>query len=319
MNTLNRADFRPVGGAGAREPQATSRQAEISDDALLDLVQRQTLRYFWDFAHPVSGLSRERSNVTPRYGLEAVTTGGSGFGVMAIVAGVSRGWIGREEAVDRLWTMVRFLLKADSYHGVLPHFLNGETGKSIPFSRKDDGSDLVETSFLVAGLLCARQYFDRDDEAETRLRAAITWLWEEVEWGWHTQDGRNVLYWHWSPNNGWSMNHEIRGWSECLITYVLAASAPRHPISPEVYRRGWADGRNFRNDRPYYDIMLPLGPDYGGPLVLSHYSFLGLDPRGLSDRFADYWQQCVAHTLINREHCIRNPKASRDTALTAGG
>jgi hypothetical protein len=179
--------------------------------------------------------------------------------------------------------------------------------KTIPFSRKDDGSDLVETSFLLAGLLCARQYFDGKAEAESRLRGAINRLWEEAEWSWHTQGGRNVLYWHWSPNNGWSMNHEIRGWNECLITYVLAASAPRYPIAPDIYHRGWADGRDFRSGRAFYKTVLPLGPDYGGPLFLSQYSFLGLDPRGLSDRYADYWQQCVAHTLINCEHCARNP------------
>ena len=281
--------------------------AELDDEALLDLVQRRTLRYFWDFAHPVSGLARERSNVTPRYGLEAVTTGGSGFGVMAIIAGVSRGWIDRAEAAARIWTMVRFLLKADSYHGILPHFLNGETGRTIPFSRKDDGADLVETSFLLAGLLCARQYFDDPGEAETRLRAAIDWLWREAEWDWYTRDGRNVLYWHWSPNNGWSMNHEIRGWNECLITYVLAASAPRYAISPEVYHRGWAEGRAFLNGRSCEGTRLPLGPEGGGPLFFSHYSFLGLDPRGLRDRYADYWAQAVAHVRINHDHCLRNP------------
>lgn len=284
-----------------------SQTAGLDDEALLDRVQRETLRYFWDFAHPVSGLARERSNVTARYGLEAVTTGGSGFGVMAIIAGVSRGWIGRAEAVDRIWTMVRFLLKADSYHGILPHFLNGETGRTIPFSRKDDGADLVETSFLIAGLLCARQYFDDAGEGESRLRAAIDWLWREAEWDWHTRDGRNVLYWHWSPNNGWSMNHEIRGWNECLITYVLAASAPRYAISPEVYHRGWAEGRDFLNGRSCEGTRLPLGPEGGGPLFFSHYSFLGLDPRGLRDRYADYWAQAVAHVRINHDHCLRNP------------
>ena len=284
------------------------RDPGLDGDALLDAVQRQTLRYFWDFAHPVSGMARERSNVTAKYGLEAVTTGGTGFGVMAIIAGVSRGWIGREEAVERLWTMARFLLKADSYHGVWPHFLNGETGKVIPFSRKDDGADLVETAFLIAGLLCARQFFDRADEAEGRLRAAIDWMWREVEWDWHTRDGRNVLTWHWSPNNGWSMNHEIRGWNECLIAYVLAASAPRYAVSPEVYHRGWADGRDFANGRSYDGITLPLGPDGGGPLFLAQYSFLGLDPRGLRDRYADYWAQNVAHARINRAWCVRNPK-----------
>jgi hypothetical protein len=281
--------------------------ADLDDETLLDLVQRQTLRYFWDFAHPTCGLARERSNVTPKYGLEAVTTGGSGFGVMAIIVGVSRGWIARAEAVDRLWTMARFLLKADSYHGIWPHFLNGDTGRTIPFSRKDDGGDVVETSFLVAGLLCARQYFDGEDEAEAGLRAAIDWIWREAEWNWHTRDGRNVLTWHWSPNNGWSMNHEIRGWNECLITYVLAASAPRYAINPEVYHRGWADGRAFLNGRSYDGSTLPLGPDGGGPLFFAHYSFLGLDPRGLRDRYADYWQQNVAHTLVNRAHCLHNP------------
>jgi hypothetical protein len=227
---------------------------------------------------------------------------------MAIIAGVSRGWIDRAAAVGRLWTMVRFLLKADSYHGIWPHFLNGDTGRTIPFSRKDDGSDLVESSFLLAGLLCVRQYFDGADEAEARLRAAIDWLWREAEWDWHTRDGRNVLTWHWSPNNGWSMNHEIRGWNECLITYVLAASAPRYVISPEVYHRGWAEGRDFANGRCYDRIRLPLGPDGGGPLFLSQYSFLGLDPRGLGDRYADYWAQAVAHARVNRAYCVRNPK-----------
>ncbi len=284
-----------------------TRLTALGDEALLDRVQRQTLRYFWDFAHPVSGLARERSNVTPRYGLEATTTGGTGFGIMAILAGVSRGWIDRAEACERIWTMARFLEKADSYHGAWPHFLNGETGRTIRFSRKDDGADLVETAFLVAGLLCARQFFDGGDPAEARLRALLNWLWEEVEWNWFTRDGRNVLYWHWSPNNGWSMNHEIRGWNECLIAYVLAAASPRYPVSPDVYHRGWADGRAFLNGRDYDGIRLPLGPDAGGPLFLSQYSFLGIDPRGLRDRYADYWEQNVAHTRVNYAHCLRNP------------
>jgi hypothetical protein len=291
--------------AGTRRP--VERPLGLDDDALLDLVQRQTFRYFWDFGHPVSGLARERSNVAFGYGQEVATTGGSGFGAMAVIVGAERGWITREDAVDRLLRMVKFLWKADSYHGVFPHFLHGETGQTIPFSRKDDGGDIVETSYLLSGLLCARQYFDRDDAGEHELRHRINSLWAEVEWSWHTRGGSNVLYWHWSPNNGWSMNHEIRGWNECLITYVLAASSPRYAIDADVYHRGWAEGRNFRNGREFYGITLPLGPDYGGPLFFAHYSFLGFDPRGLKDRYADYWEQNVSHTLINREHCIRNP------------
>ena len=290
-----------------RASLAPARPRDLGDEALLDLVQRQTFRYFWDFGHPTSGLARERSNATFGYGPEVVATGGSGFGIMAMLAGVERQWISRDDAVDRLARMIGFLYKADSYHGILPHFLNGETGRMIPFSRKDDGGDLVETSFLIAGLLCARQYFDRDDAKERELRNRIDSLWHEAEWDWHTRGSSNVLYWHWSPNHGWSMNHEIRGWNECLITYLLAASSPRYAIDEDVYHRGWAQSRTFTNGREFHGTTLPLGPDFGGPLFFAHYSFLGLDPRGLNDRYADYWQQNVAHVLINREHCIRNP------------
>src|SRR5450432_2757996 len=204
----------------------------ISDSELLDIVQRQTFKYFWDFADPVSGMARERSNITD-YGREVAATGGTGFGVMSTIVAVNRGWIGRDTAVRRLLKLAGFLLKADKYHGIFPHWLNGETGKTIPFSRKDDGADLVETSYLFEGLLCARQYFDGGGGKETELRNRINGLWREAEWSWHTRGGLDLLYWHWSPNNGWSMNFEIRGYNECLITYVLAASSPRYPIPAE--------------------------------------------------------------------------------------
>jgi len=275
----------------------------LSDDALLDRVQRQTLRYFVDFAHQASGMARERSNPVPGYDyMQTVTTGGTGFGVMAMLAGCERGFLTRADARARIARIVGFLESADRFHGVFPHFLNGETGKTIPFSPQDDGGDLVETSFLMMGLLCARQYFFDD----TKLGAAIDRLWDAVEWTWHTR-GEDVLYWHWSPRHKWAMNHAIRGWNECLVTYVLAASSPTYAIDPRVYYRGWTDSPVFRNGQSVHDIALPLGPDQGGPLFFSHYSFLGLDPRGLADAYADYWAQNRAHVLINRAHCIANP------------
>ncbi len=279
----------------------------LTDSALVELTQKQTFRYFWDFAHPTSGLARERSNIAYSYGNEVVTTGGSGFGVMAIIVGTERKWITRDQAVERLLKMIRFLSKADSYHGIFPHWLNGETGKTIPFSRKDDGADLVETSYLFQGLLCARQYFNGSDRKEMELRNRINGLWNDAEWNWQTRGDLDLLYWHWSPNNGWSMNLEIRGYNECLITYVLAASSPRYAINPEVYHRCWAVSDHFRNGHSYYGITLPLGFDYGGPLFFAQYSFLGLDPRGLKDEYADYWQQNQNHTLINRQYCVQNP------------
>ncbi|WP_290794212.1 glucoamylase family protein [Flavihumibacter sp. UBA7668] len=285
---------------------AADRPRNLSDSALLDLVQQQTFRYFWDFAHPVSGLSRERSNESFNYGGEVVTTGGTGFGIMSIIVASERKWIARDSAARFLLKMVRFLSKADAYHGVFPHWLNGETGKTIPFSRKDDGADLVESSFLFQGLLAARQYFNSNDPVERELRNRINWLWNDIEWNWFTNN-QEVLYWHWSPNNGWAMNFAVRGFNECLIMYVLAASADRYPVSPAVYHNGWAQSNFFKNGKEFYGIPLPLGFDYGGPLFFSHYSFLGLDPRGLKDSYADYWMQNRHHTLINREHCVRNP------------
>jgi len=282
-------------------------ERHLSDEALLDLVQRRTLGYFWEFGHPVSGMARERSNPVAGYDyLDTVASGGTGFGIMAMLAGAAHDFIPREKIRERIHRIVAFLGSAESYHGVFPHFLHGATGATIPFSKKDDGGDLVETSFLMMGLLCARQFFDGRAADEASLRAAIDRLWQAVEWDWYTQ-GRDVLYWHWSPRYGWEMNHAITGWNECLITYVLAASSPTHAIAPEVYHRGWTNSPVFRNGQSYYDIKLALGPAYGGPLFFSHYSFLGLDPRGLHDRYADYWEQNRAHTLINRAHCIANP------------
>ncbi|AFD08676.1 glucoamylase family protein [Solitalea canadensis] len=285
------------------------RQKNLSDTALLELVQKQTFKYFWDFAHPLSGLARERSNVSFDYGNEVVTTGGSGFGIMAIIVASERGWITREQAAKRMNKIVRFLSKADSYHGVFPHWLNGETGKTIPFGRKDDGADLVETSFLFQGLLCARQYFNQNNATEQNIRNRINWMWNEIEWDFFTRDNQNVLYWHWSPNNGWAMNFPLYGWNECFITYVLAASSPRYPINADVYHKGWASEKSthFKNGKEFYGIKLPLGFDYGGPLFFTHYSFLGLDPRGLKDQYADYWELNRNQTLINYEHCVRNP------------
>jgi hypothetical protein len=304
--TATFAQKKPKGNtSGVFDP--AKRPKNLSDSALLDLVQKQTFRYFWDFGHPVSGLARERSNRSYDYGDEVVTTGGSGFGIMSIIVAASRGWITREQAAERMNKIVKFLWKADAYHGVFPHWLDGSTGKTIRFGRKDDGADLVETSFLFEGLLCARQYFDKDNQMEREIRDRVNWMWGELEWNWFTREGQDVLYWHWSPNNGWAMNFPLRGFNECMVVYVLAASAERYPVTSAVYDRGWAQSDFFKNGKEFYGIKLPLGFDYGGPLFFSHYSFVGLDPRGLKDKYADYWEQNRNHTLINREHCVRNP------------
>jgi hypothetical protein len=287
----------------------------LSDDSLFTLVQYKTFQYFWKGAEPISGAAPERihlDNDYPDNDKSVVTSGGTGFGIMAILVGVERGFITREEGHKHLSKFVDWLGKADRFHGAWPHWMHGETGKVKPFSKNDNGGDLVETAYLVQGLLCARQYFKDGNENERRLANKIDSLWKGVEWDWY-QNKKNVLYWHWSPDKQWIMNFPLEGYNECLITYVLAASSPTHTIPAAAYHEGWARKGGIKNDSSHqqYGLHLSLkhngAQQFGGPLFWSHYSFLGLDPRKLKDTYADYWQHNTNHTLINYKYCVENP------------
>ncbi|MEO6550873.1 MAG: glucoamylase family protein [Ferruginibacter sp.] len=276
----------------------------ITDQALLDKVQQQTFKYFWDFGHPVSGMARERNTSN-----DLVTSGGTGFGIMAIVTAVSRNFITRQEGADRVLKITNFLTNnCPRYHGAFAHWINGVTGETIPFSNDDNGADLVETSYLMQGLLTARQYFSTADVVETDLRSKINLLWNGVEWSWFQQGNQNVLYWHWSPDKGWIINAKISGWNEALITYVMAASSTTYSIPKVVYDNGWARNGAMKNNAIYFGYQLPLGPDLGGPLFFEHYSFMGINPNGLNDTYANYQSQAINHTKINYEYCRANPK-----------
>ncbi len=293
------------------DPDPVNDDTGLSDEELLDLVQERTFQYFWDGAEPVSGMARERYHIDGSFDGRIVTTGGSGFGIMAIITGIERNFITREEGVERLERIVNFLASADRFRGAWPHWLNGETGEVAPFSQLDNGGDLVETALMVQGLLTAKQYLLNGNEQEKEIADKIDELWREVEWDWYRQSGQNVLYWHWSPDHGWAINHAIRGYDEALIVYVLAASSPTHSIPAEVYHEGWARSGNINANIKTYGQHLILrhngAEQYGGPLFGAHYSYLGLDPRNLEDQYANYWEHNVNHTLINRAWCIDNP------------
>ena len=295
--------------------QSEQGELNISDDSLLTLVQYQTFQYFWENAEPNSGLARERTHmdgIYPQKDQNVITSGGSGFGLMALIVGVERGFITRDQALDRMNRILTFLETCDRYHGVYPHWWYGDTGKVKPFSKKDDGGDLVETSFLFHGLLTVRQYFDGEQEQEVLLRKRINALWEAVEWNWHTQ-GQNVLYWHWSPNYGWDMNFAVRGYNECLIMYVLASSSPTYSIDEKVYHEGWAMDGQIAEDTLYYGLETELNHyetnnSPVGPLFWAHYSYLGLNPTDLKDRYADYWKLNQNHALIHYKYALDNPQ-----------
>lgn len=287
----------------SRKP-VSAQSMKMTEKELLTSIQEATFRYFWDYAHPVSGLTKERY-FSDRDGC---AIGGTGFGLLALMVGAERGFVTREDAAERALTIAEFLEDADRYHGAWPHWINGMTGTTINFSRTDDGADIVETALLMQGLLTLRQYFDKRNPVEKKLRKTITDLWETVEWDWFLNgEGNETMIWHWSPNYGFEKNLKVRGYNECMIVYLLGIASPTHPIPASSYYNGWASNYKYENGMRYHGIIQPVGPPMGGPLFLSHYSFVCFDPRGKKDKFTNYFQNARAITLIHREYCIDNP------------
>jgi hypothetical protein len=281
----------------------------MTDEQLLTSVQEAVFRYFWDYGHPVSGLAREG------YGFghctDVCTSGGTGMGLMALCVGADRKFVTRAEAAARALQILTFLEeKASRYHGAWSHWILGHTGATKPFSQYDDGGDLVETAYLVQGLLTVRQYFnDAKDPVEMEIRRRATRMWEEVEWSWYRQQLRSdVLYWHWSPNYEWKINMPIRGYNECMIVYLLAIASPTHPVPASCYDRGWAKPADYANGNTYYGYRQWVGPEKGGPLFFTHYSFLGFDPRNKRDSYCNYFENSRNISLINRAYCTENPR-----------
>jgi len=310
--------------ASALSEATSATTREFSDDDLLTMLQEACFHYYWEGADPYSGMARENIPGDDRI----VATGASGFGIAALVVGVERGFITRKEGVERLSKIVGFLERAQRYHGVWSHYMDGSTGKTMPvFGMFDDGGDLVETSFLVQGLLAARQYFHGTDKEEESLYKRITQLWRTVEWDWYRDNGTSeFLYWHWSADWGRQIHHPLIGFNEVMITYLLAMASPTHGVPAELYYSGWAsqakmaqeyregwsgskEGNHYYNGNTYYGFKLDVGVGTGGPLFFTHYSYLGFDPHKLHDRYsASYFDNFRNIALINRAYAIENPK-----------
>jgi hypothetical protein len=330
--TTSNVDYRE--SAPSEVVSAATRTADrpFTDDELLIMLQEETFLYYWEGAHPDSGTSLENIPGDDRI----VATGASGFGIMALIVGVERGFISREQGLERLLKIVTFLEKAPRYHGAWSHFMDGQTGQTLPvFDMVDDGGDLVETAFLMEGLLTARQYFSNHHGHETdghadekdskeELFSRITKLWEEVEWDWYKKSPQGeALFWHWSPDFAWHINNRLTGFNETMIVYLLAMASPTHAIAPELYYTGWANqkdaaigsssddprpGPRYTNGRKYFGIKLDVGWGTGGPLFFTHYSYMGFDPHAATDRFTNYFENNRNTALVNRAYCIANPK-----------
>jgi hypothetical protein len=298
----------------------TARTREMSDDELLTMLQEGAFHYYWEGAEPHSGMAYENVPGDDRI----VATGASGFGILALIVGVDRHFITRQQGLDRLLKIVGFLERADRYHGAWSHYMNGATGKTMPlFGMLDNGGDLVETSFLMQGLLTARQYFKTDRDLSQR----ITRLWETVEWDWYRENAQSdFLYWHWSPEWGFQIHHPLIGFNEVGVVYLLAIASPTHGVPAQMYYSGWSsqnqraleyrqgwsgqsDGNHYANGNTYFGIKLDVGVGRGGPLFFTHYSYLAFDPHRLHDAYTtSYFDNNRNIALINRAYCIANPK-----------
>lgn len=295
----------------------------MTDEQLLDMVQEANFRYYWEAAEPNSGLALE--NIPGRRTM--VASGASGFGLMALLVGIERGWITRQQGVERFQQIVRFLDKAEKFHGAFSHFISGETGKVEPFfGQRDNGGDLVETAFLVQGLLAAREYFTGNNQQEKEIRDTITKLWRNVEWDWYRKKPEmDFLTWHWSPDKEWVLNHQLIGWNETMIVYLLGIASPTHSIPASMYYSGWAsqsekaqkyrsdwgktkDGAMYSNGKSYFGVKLPVGVSNGGPLFFVHYSFMGADPHKITDKYTNYFENNRNIALINYRYCLENPE-----------
>nr|WP_089873724.1 glucoamylase family protein [Epilithonimonas hungarica] len=323
-NCSNSSDW-DVNNSSVGAPQNSA--TVYTDSQITEMVKKDALKYFWDFAQSNSKLARERYHTdNPSDDANTVTTGGSGFGLMTILVGIKNGYVSQADAVSRLTTALDFLQTANRFHGAWPHWINGTNGNVLPFSTMDNGGDLVETAFLAQGLICVREYFKSStNAAELALAQKADDLWKGIEWSWYTK-GENTLYWHWSPNYDFQMNMKLQGFDETLITYILAAASPNYSIEKSVYQNGWARNGGIKTSGSQFGIPLVVNHNGAngtvGPMFWSHYSFLGLDPRGLSDEYVNYGDVTKNHAKIMYEYCVRNPKSwqgynSKSWGLTA--
>lgn len=296
----------------------------MTNDEFLTMVQKACFRYYWEGAEKVSGMAKE--NIPGRTNM--IAAGASGFGIMALIVGTERKFITRKQSVERFLKITSFLEKAEKFHGAFPHFIDGSTGKVEPFfGSRDDGGDLVETSFLMQGLLAARAYFNKDDGDEKAIREKITTTWNNIEWDWYRRyPDSKYLYWHWSPDKAWIINHRLTGWNETMVTYLLAIASPTHSVPASLYYSGFAnqdstgqqyrmnwggtkDGSMYTNGNTYFCIKLKVGVSDGGPLFFTHYSYMGYDPHFITDKYTNYFINNRNIALINYRYCVKNPNS----------
>lgn len=287
--------------------------ASLPDDAgLLDDLERRTFAFFWETAHPVTGLVPDRWPGNPHMASVAAV----GFALTAYVVGAERGLVSRAAARERVLTTVRFLAMAPQgpqpegmagHQGFFYHFLDMRTGHR--FGPRVELSS-IDTSLLLAGVLCARTWFDADHPMEAEIRRLADRLYERVNWPWMHQRG-GLICMGWNPERGFADFIDYRGFDEAMLMVLLAMGSPTHPARPDAWEAFCA---TYARTWGTYRGQTHLG---GAPLFWHQYSHVWVDFRGIRDAFMrdkglDYFENSRRATLAQRAYAIANPGGWND-------
>ncbi|MEK8032277.1 glucoamylase family protein [Ideonella sp. DXS29W] len=297
---------RPMAFGDGRPP------APLSDTGLLDDLEARTFRFFWDTAHPQTGLVPDRWPASPTMASVASV----GFGLTAYIVGAERQFVTRAEAAERVQRTLDFLLHAPQgdaqrgmagYRGFFYHFLHMATGE-----RFDDRVELstIDTALLMGGVLAVQSFFNGTGAVETRIRELAETLYTRVDWRWAQVRGGHIVM-GWVPGAGFGPFIDYHGYDEAMLLYLLALGSPTHPALDDSwiafcssYPRTWGS----------FMGQLHLG---GAPLFWHQYSHVWVDFRGLQDAFMrerqlDYFENSRRATLAQRAYAIANPAGWKD-------
>ena len=270
-------------------------------EARLDLLQRHAFEYFLRETNPSNGLVADKSLPGASASIAAV-----GFALAAYPVGVARAWMTRTDAIARTLAVLRFFSSsaqgtttdATGHNGFYYHFLDRITGRRAGRSELST----VDTGFLLAGMLAAAMFFDRDSEEEQEIRALADALYRRTDWPWACHGGATLTH-GWSPESGF-LPYRWEGYDEAVLLYVLGLGSPTHPLPPESYA-AWVSTYQWKTIYGYEFT-------YGGPLFIHQYSHAWVDFRGIRDAFMrekgiDYCENNRRAIYVQREYAIRNP------------
>jgi hypothetical protein len=292
-----------LSAASAASIATQSPAAALSDDAFLADLQRAAFDYFVQNVNRRNGLVADTSRDGAPSSIAVV-----GFALSAYAVGVERGWMERADAVERTLAALRFFMESDQsgeagatgYRGFYFHFLDMSSGRRVWQSEVS----LIDTAFLMAGVLTAAAYFTAATPPESDLRRLADALYSRIDWRWAQPDGCAVSH-GWKPECGF-LNYGWEGYSEAILLYVLGLGSTVHPLTDQSFR-AWTLTYQWENLYGY-DLLC------AGPLFVHQFSHAWIDFRGIRDAFmrekgCDYFENSRRATYVQREYAIHNPRS----------